>query len=120
MSPKSYFSRQELNCRCRCGAEPNPGFVVLLNRIREDYLSPISVTSVMRCAKHNKEIGGAKNSSHTQGVAADLVRTPQLLAFITANLERYGLYMEDPASTPSWIHISTRPVANCPTRIFKP
>lgn len=85
--------------------------------IREAYGHPITVVSGKRCEKHNVEVGGAKKSAHIEGIACDLERTPELLTFITANLEKFDLNMEDPHVTTQWIHIDLR---HRPTRIFKP
>lgn len=117
--PKDYFARQELSCHCGCGKMPNPGFVVLLNRIREDFGQPIGVTNVSRCQFHNDNMTppGAPHSAHVDGVAADLVRTPELLAFLLARLETYNVYLENPQETAVWIHVQTRPVIN---RVFSP
>ena len=40
--------------------------------IRDEYGKPIIVTSGFRCDKLNKAVGGAKNSQHTKGEAADI------------------------------------------------
>ena len=96
---------------------PEQVLIDKLNEIRAYYGKPISTTSVFRCAAHNAKIGGAKNSAHVQGIAADLKRTPELLAFIKANLDKFNIWLEDPDSTPTWIHIDLRPR---PNRIFKP
>lgn len=33
----------------------------------------ITITSGYRCASHNKDVGGAANSQHLRGIAADIV-----------------------------------------------
>lgn len=43
-----------------------------LNRIREEMGQPLVVTSGFRCKKHNVAIGGAVNSRHIAGDAADI------------------------------------------------
>lgn len=90
----------------------------LLDRIREDFGGPISVTNIARCSVHNRAVGGARNSAHVEGIAADLVYTPELFDFIMKNLDRYNIWMENQKSTPGWIHIDTRyrPVG----RVFLP
>jgi zinc D-Ala-D-Ala carboxypeptidase len=113
-----YFSPSELSCKCGCGALPEQRLMDLLDRIREDFKAPIQVTSCMRCKAHNKTIGGAKNSYHTKGLAVDLKRSDALLAFLEANLEKYGLRMEHPDYTPQWIHCDLGPVGK--SRVFIP
>lgn len=44
----------------------------VLDPAREKYGSPIFVTSGYRCEALNKAVGGAKNSQHCKGEAADL------------------------------------------------
>ena len=46
--------------------------VEILQVIRDEYDKPIIVTSGFRCDKLNKAVGGAKNSQHTKGEAADI------------------------------------------------
>jgi len=104
----NYFSDKELECSCGCGYSVRPEFKKLLNEIREAYGQPISLSSAARCKRHNQSIGGAKRSAHVDGVAADLVRTPELLKFIQDNLERFNIWMEHPSATKTWIHIDSR------------
>lgn len=49
---------------------------VVLDPLREAYGKPIVVTSGYRCDKLNKAVGGAKNSHHRFGMAADIHGTP--------------------------------------------
>lgn len=113
----SYFLPSETDCPC-CGLQPQQRLLDLINQIREDYGQPILVSSAMRCAKHNKKIGGAPKSWHVKGLAADLVRTPELLAFLETRLEHYGLRMEHPDYTAAWIHIDLAPAGT--SRVFIP
>jgi uncharacterized protein YcbK (DUF882 family) len=49
-----------------------PELVRLLQAVR-DYLGvPISITSGYRTVSHNRKVGGASNSFHTRGMAADI------------------------------------------------
>ena len=68
----NYFIRKELECRC-CGvcliAEE---LVEKLNQAREIAGIPFIITSGYRCAKHNEEVGGVAESSHTKGLAVDI------------------------------------------------
>jgi uncharacterized protein YcbK (DUF882 family) len=49
--------------------------IVLLQRLRDKVGKPLTVTSGYRCQKHNKAVGGAANSQHVLGTAAD-IRVP--------------------------------------------
>ena len=67
------FSRHEFACKCGCGeAEVSPFLIEVLQRLRDILGVPITVTSGRRCAKHNAAVGGAKNSQHLLGLAADI------------------------------------------------
>ena len=46
--------------------------IEMAQKIRDRVGRPIRVNSGYRCAKHNAEVGGVKNSCHTKGLAADL------------------------------------------------
>src|SRR6267142_1244780 len=65
----------------------------------------------------------AKKSNHTMGLACDLLdRTGILDSWCMANLkvlEDYGLYLEDPSSTPTWCHLQVRSPKSG-RRVFKP
>lgn len=67
------FSRHEFACKCGCGeAEVSPFLIEVLQRLRDVLGVKITVTSGRRCVAHNAAVGGAKNSQHLQGLAADI------------------------------------------------
>ena len=73
-----WFNEKEFVCRC-CGELPpfareNIEALVenVLDPLRERYGKPIIVNSGYRCAKHNREVGGASGSQHMRGEAADI------------------------------------------------
>ena len=73
-----WFKEQELACKC-CGQLPpfareniEALVCVVIDPAREKLGSPIVVNSGYRCPKHNKEVGGATNSQHLLGQAADI------------------------------------------------
>ena len=117
------ISTKETSCKCGCGLNVQPDFLVLLNKIRTDYGKPIIVLSGARCPTHNAKIGGAKNSSHIEGLAVDLMRSASLRTFLEANLTKYDIYMEAPQATGNddngWLHITTRAPASG-KRVFAP
>jgi len=88
-------------------------------------IDSVKVSSGWRPLAINTRAGGSKRSLHMSGKAVDLVdfKPPQLKTIIVNNpqgLLEYGLWMEDPVSTPTWVHLDTgiRPVRT--PRIFKP
>lgn len=52
---------------------PDPKLLELLEKIREHFNAPITINSGYRSPKHNRDIGGAENSYHVKGMAADIV-----------------------------------------------
>ena len=117
------ITSQETACKCGCGLNVQPAFLAKLNEIRQSYNKPIIVLSGARCPTHNASVGGAKNSSHIEGLAVDLMRTSRLRAFLIANAEKFDIYLEDPSVTGNdlsgWLHVTTRPPASG-KRLFLP
>jgi len=72
-----HFSRRELACRCCGRCEIDPRLVAALEDLRRLAGRPVVVTSAYRCPERNRRVGGARNSLHVQGRAAD-VRIPGL------------------------------------------
>ena len=73
-----WFKEKEFACKC-CGQLPplareNVKALVseVLDPVREKLGMPIVVNSGYRCEKHNKAVGGVKNSQHLKGEAADI------------------------------------------------
>ena len=67
------FSRHEFACKCGCGeAEVSPLLIEQLQRLRDYTGEPVRITSGRRCEAHNAAVGGAKNSQHLLGLAADI------------------------------------------------
>lgn len=69
-----HFKASEFVCR-HCGKLPeagmSPDLIVVLERIRTHFNAPVSINSGYRCPTHNKAVGGATNSQHLLGTAAD-------------------------------------------------
>lgn len=95
--------------------------LLALDIFRAAYRRPMYVSSGYRPGHYNTAAGGAEKSAHPQCEACDFHDPDGALKhFALANLElleRAGLYMEEPARTPTWIHLQTRPT---PYRIFTP
>ena len=71
-----YFERREFACKCgKCGGypvEPSWDLLEVLDEIRGHFGVPVRVNSGVRCATHNKNVGGATKSQHLYGTAADI------------------------------------------------
>jgi uncharacterized protein YcbK (DUF882 family) len=50
----------------------HPSLVALLQTIRTHFGKPVKVLSAYRTPEYNAKIGGAKNSTHKKGMAADI------------------------------------------------
>ena len=67
------FKRSEFACQCGCGFDTaDYELVQHLEKLRAHFDRPIKITSGCRCLKHNEAVGGAPNSQHTKGRAADI------------------------------------------------
>lgn len=72
----------------------HPALVSLLETIREHFGRPVIVNSGYRSPSHNRRVGGAKNSRHVMGLAADIVVKgipPAEVAAYVETLEPGGL-----------------------------
>lgn len=104
-----HFSRAEFACHCGCGfTVPNMALVELLEKLRAHVGKPIKIMSGCRCRHHNRVVGGAKQSQHTLGNAADIKiegMTPDEVAHRAALLLNpgggIGVY-------PSFTHVDVR------------
>lgn len=67
-----HFSRHEIVCHhCHAGAA-TPQLLAILEELRRISGAPLQVVSSFRCKPHNTDVGGAPNSRHLSGDAADL------------------------------------------------
>lgn len=51
----------------------HPALILLLENVRRHFGQPVIVSSGYRTPDHNRAIGGAKDSVHMKGMAADIV-----------------------------------------------
>lgn len=96
-----YFKKSEFACKCGgkyCKgypAEPQEKLIRVAERVREYFGKPATVTSGLRCTKHNANQGGVTNSRHLSGKAMDFcvqgVSGATLLAYVKKQPEiRYA------------------------------
>ncbi len=70
------FVSLEFDCKgagCCKETKINPQLVQYLQAIRNHFGKSIVITSGYRCSKHNIAVGGASNSRHLYGDAADII-----------------------------------------------
>ncbi len=70
-----HFSRKEFKCKCgKCDYDTiDAELLVILDDVREHFGKPVIINSGNRCPTHNKNVGGASNSTHLKGIASDIV-----------------------------------------------
>lgn len=116
------FHLSEFLCKCGCGGGASvihPQLLLRLQRVRNDWGKPMIVDCGYRCATHNASVGGAPNSAHLTGEAADIADADGALkAWLSEEmLAGYGLWAESYDSSPTWCHLQVRPASR---RIFEP
>lgn len=94
----SWFTLREFLCPCgRCTpTPPSQDLVRRLDELRSRYGKPIRINSGVRCAEHNREVGGVPESEHVTGEGADIrCETSQerraLLKLATPLFDRIGI-----------------------------
>lgn len=73
----------------------------ILEPLRKWYGKPITINSGYRCQELNRAVGGAKNSYHQYGRAADIPMNPALVSYIRDHLPYKELINEG-----GWIHVA--------------
>ena len=68
----------------------DPELVRKLQQLRDRIGKPISITSGYRCQAHNKAVGGATQSQHMHGTAADIVVKGMAPATVADHAEAIG------------------------------
>ena len=105
------FSRYEFACSCGCGFEAvDVELLEVLEDLRAHFNVAVTINSGCRCDNHNKSIGGAKNSMHTKGIAADVVVSGADAQTVynyldTKYPDKYGIGLY---SNPDRVHIDVR------------
>lgn len=106
-----YFKRDD--CKCKCGGEYCKGFPVepsqtlirVADRVRAHFGKPAIPSSVVRCSKHNANVGGVSNSRHKLGKAMDFrisgVPASTVLAYVKKQPEIRYAY----AINSSYVHM---------------
>lgn len=74
MKISKHFDHNEFKCKCGQAHDFHmyDGLIYILEELRNYYESPVIITSGYRCPTHNDNVGGAKNSFHMKGMAADV------------------------------------------------
>ena len=109
----TYFKKEEF--RCKCGkycdgfpAQPERKLLLLADRVRGHFASPMVVSSGVRCKTHNANVGGAAASRHMSGKAMDFTvrgkSAKDVLAFVQSQEDvRYAYAIDD-----SYVHMDVQ------------
>lgn len=86
--------------------------VTVLQDVRSFFGKPVSINSAYRNPTHNKKVGGASNSYHLYGMAADIVVSgvpaQNVYNYLNTNYpNKYGIGKYE-----TFTHIDVRPVAS--------
>ena len=104
-----YFKRSEFICHCgKCGGfpyEPSQKLVTVADRVRAYFNSPATVSSGVRCAAHNAEVGGVSNSRHLYGRAMDYSIAGRTASEILAYVQQQPEIAYSYAIDGSFIHM---------------
>jgi len=97
-----HFRRAEFACKCGCGFDTvDVDTLAVLEAVRTHFGKPTIINSGCRCPEYNAKVGGAPNSQHTlgraadirvQGVEPDAVYDWLAVNFPTASLGRYATF----------------------------
>lgn len=71
MKVSENFTEYDFYCRCGCDKKLNQELLDLMETVRNYWNKPFIVHCTYRCKKHNKKIGGVKNSTHVKAKACD-------------------------------------------------
>ena len=108
------FIVKEFSCHgsgCCSTVKIDTDLVNFLQKIRTHFKKPITINSGYRCSKHNKAVGGASQSKHTMGMAADIVVEdvkPKDVAKYAESIGVKGIGLYETDKDGYFVHIDTR------------
>lgn len=105
------FKRSEFTCHCGCEDDRvRPELIEALQELRNLVNAPIIVTSGFRCIEHNKACGGAKNSQHVYGRAADIHVSGMSQSTLASLAEKIPAFKNGGIGIyKTWVHVDVRP-----------
>lgn len=108
------FRVKEFACKgknCCTNVKIDAKLVKYLQKIRNHFGKTLTINSGYRCSKHNKAIGGASQSKHTMGMAADIVVKdvkPKEVAKYAESIGIKGIGLYETDKDGYFVHIDTR------------
>ena len=110
----AHFNSTEFDCHgsgCCSQTLINEQLIEYLEKIREHFGKPITITSAYRCPTHNRNVGGATGSRHSKGDAADIVVSgvaPREVAKYAESIGVLGIGLYETSADGFFTHIDTR------------
>lgn len=108
------FNSGEFDCHgsgCCSETLVDQKLVEHLQKIRDHFGKAVTINSGYRCATHNKSVGGATNSYHTKGQAADIAVDgikPIEVARYAEELGILGIGLYETDADGYFVHVDTR------------
>ena len=108
------FQFREFDCQgkgCCSTTIIDEKLVEYVQRIRDHFGKPVTITSPYRCEVHNRRVGGATKSYHMQGKAADIVVQgipPREVAKYAESIGILGIGLYESSQDGYFTHIDTR------------
>jgi hypothetical protein len=107
------FKVREFACKCgKCSTTKiDEKLVNFVQKIRDHFGQPVTINSGYRCSAHNKKVGGASKSKHTEGMAADIVVKnvkPAEVAKFAESLGILGIGLYETDKDGYFVHVDTR------------
>lgn len=108
------FQYKEFDCQgkgCCSTTIIDEKLVEYVQRIRDHFGKPITITSPYRCEVHNRRVGGATKSYHMQGKAADIVVqgvSSREVAKYAESIGILGIGLYETSADGYFTHIDTR------------
>ena len=108
------FKVSEFACHgsgCCSTVKIDDELVAYLQKIRDHFGKPVTITSGYRCSTHNKSVGGVIGSYHTKGRAADIVVegvAPSAVATYAESIGVKGIGLYETDRDGHFVHIDTR------------
>ncbi len=93
-------------CRCCGRGRPDARFERLLAALQARRGERLRFTSGFRCAAHNARVGGAANSRHLRGQAADIAVPAKSQAAFCRDARACGMRRVLPCPSRGYVHLS--------------
>lgn len=108
------FNVSEFACHgsgCCSTVQIDEQLVKYVQKIRDHFKAPVTINSGYRCPVHNKLIGGATNSYHSRGMAADIAVkgiAPKEVAKYAESIGIRGIGLYETNRDGYFVHVDTR------------